>query len=41
VPTLSVQLYSVRDAVKSDLSGALARLAGIGFAAVEPFDITG
>jgi sugar phosphate isomerase/epimerase len=40
VPTLSVQLYSVRDAVKSDLSGALARLAGLGFAVVEPFDIT-
>jgi sugar phosphate isomerase/epimerase len=41
VPNLSVQLYSVRAAVKSDLSGALARLAGIGFTAVEPFDITG
>ena len=32
---LSVQLYSVRDAVAADLPGALARVAGIGFTNVE------
>jgi len=32
---LSVQLYSVRDAVAADLPAALQRLAGIGFTAVE------
>ena len=32
---LSVQLYSVRDAVAADLPGALSRLAGIGFENVE------
>lgn len=37
-PLLSVQLYSVRDALKEDFSGALARLAAIGYTAVEPFD---
>lgn len=39
VPALSVQLYSVRDAVAADLPGALARLAAIGFTRVEPFDL--
>lgn len=33
----SVQLYSVRDAVQSDLAGAVARLAEIGFDQVEPY----
>ena len=33
----SVQLYSVRDAVQADLSGAIARLAEIGFDQVEPY----
>ncbi|PRX96631.1 sugar phosphate isomerase/epimerase family protein [Allonocardiopsis opalescens] len=37
MPTTSVQLYSVRDAVADDLDGAVARLAGIGFAHVEPY----
>lgn len=32
---LSVQLYSVRDAVAADLPAALQRLAGIGFTTVE------
>ncbi len=32
---LSVQLYTVRDAVAADLDAALARLAGIGFRTVE------
>ena len=36
---LSVQLYSIRDAVAADLPGALARLAAIGVRRVEPFDI--
>jgi sugar phosphate isomerase/epimerase len=35
--TPSVQLYSVREAVAKDLSGAVARLAEIGFTAVEPY----
>lgn len=34
---LSVQLYSVRDAVADDLPGAVARLAEIGFTTVEPY----
>jgi sugar phosphate isomerase/epimerase len=41
VPTLSVQLYSIRDALKADLPGSLARLVEIGFTSVEPFDILG
>jgi len=40
VPALSVQLYSIRDAVAADLPGALARLAEIGFTRVEPFDLS-
>ncbi|SDD77958.1 sugar phosphate isomerase/epimerase family protein [Glycomyces harbinensis] len=34
---LSVQLYSVRDALAADLQGTLDRLAGLGFANVELF----
>jgi sugar phosphate isomerase/epimerase len=34
---ISVQLYSVRDALAADLPGALARLREIGFTRVEPF----
>lgn len=37
MPTPSVQLYSVRDAVADDLDGALARLAEIGLRHVEPY----
>ena len=33
----SVQLYSVRDAVADDLQGAIARVAEIGFAHLEPY----
>ena len=36
---LSVQLYSIRDAVAADLPGALARLASLGVTNVEPFDV--
>ena len=36
---LSVQLYSIRDAVAADLPGALARLASLGVTHVEPFDV--
>jgi sugar phosphate isomerase/epimerase len=36
---LSVQLYSIRDALAADLPGALARLASLGVTQVEPFDI--
>jgi sugar phosphate isomerase/epimerase len=37
-PQMSVQLYSVREALDSDLEGTLARLASLGFRNVEPFD---
>lgn len=33
----SVQLYTVRDAIAADLSGAVARVAEIGFTNVEPY----
>lgn len=33
----SVQLYSVRDAISTDLYGAVARIAEIGFTKVEPY----
>lgn len=36
---LGVQLYAVRDALAADLPGTIARLAGIGFGYVEPFDL--
>jgi sugar phosphate isomerase/epimerase len=37
-PRLSVQLYSVREHLE-DLDGTLARIAAIGFDAVEPFNV--
>jgi sugar phosphate isomerase/epimerase len=37
--SVSVQLYSIRDALAADLPGALARLASLGVTQVEPFDI--
>ncbi|MGP3916556.1 sugar phosphate isomerase/epimerase family protein [Nonomuraea sp. 10N515B] len=37
--TLSVQLYSVRDALAADRPGALRRLAGLGYRYVEPFGL--
>jgi sugar phosphate isomerase/epimerase len=33
----SIQLYSIREAVANDLSGAIARVAEIGFTRVEPY----
>src|SRR4051794_7999355 len=36
---LSVQLYTVREALAADLNGTLRRLADIGFTQVEPFGI--
>lgn len=36
---LSVQLYTVRDALQADPAAALERLAGIGFTTVEPFGL--
>jgi sugar phosphate isomerase/epimerase len=36
-PTVSVQLYSVRDAIAADLQGAVAKLADIGLKHVEPY----
>ena len=35
LPKIGVQLYTVRDAIKKDISGTLNRLADIGFEAVE------
>ncbi|MCP2264097.1 sugar phosphate isomerase/epimerase family protein [Promicromonospora thailandica] len=37
IPTVSVQLYSVRDAIADDLAGAVARLAETGLSHVEPY----
>lgn len=37
--TFGVQLYAVRDALAADLPGTVARLAGLGFTCVEPFDL--
>jgi sugar phosphate isomerase/epimerase len=34
---LSVQLYTVREALAQDFNGTLARIAGFGFTQVEPF----
>jgi sugar phosphate isomerase/epimerase len=36
---LSVQLYTVREALSADLAGTLRRLADIGFTQVEPYGI--
>ncbi len=36
-PELSVQLYTVREALADDFDGTLARIAGFGFTLVEPF----
>ena len=38
---LSVQLYTVREALQADLPGTLARLAELGFTQVEAFNIVG
>ncbi|MFT3889544.1 MAG: sugar phosphate isomerase/epimerase [Arachnia sp.] len=41
MPRLSLQLYSVRQALAEDQGGTLARLAELGFVAVEGFDFVG
>jgi sugar phosphate isomerase/epimerase len=38
--TLSVQLYTVREALAEDLPGTLERLAALGFTQVEPYALT-
>lgn len=38
-PTNSVQLYSVRDQLASDMDGTLTKLAKLGFRSVEPFGL--
>ncbi|MET8684773.1 sugar phosphate isomerase/epimerase [Streptomyces sp. NPDC004732] len=38
---LSVQLYSVRDQLVADREGTLRRLAGLGYGAVEAYDVLG
>ena len=37
--TLSVQLYTFRDAYAADAEGTIARIAGLGFKYIEPFGI--
>jgi sugar phosphate isomerase/epimerase len=37
-PQLSVQLYTVREAMQEDLAGTVARIADIGFSQVEPYN---
>lgn len=37
-PLLSVQLYSVRRQLEADLPGSIAKLAALGFTAVEPYN---
>lgn len=37
---LSVQLYTVRDALQEDFDGTLAKIAGFGYTQVEPFAFT-
>ncbi|NQX28938.1 sugar phosphate isomerase/epimerase [Microbacteriaceae bacterium VKM Ac-2854] len=37
-PRISIQLYTVKDALAADLDGTVARLAGLGLATVEAFD---
>ena len=37
---LSVQLYSIRDALATDPADALTRIQSIGFTAVEPYNLT-
>jgi sugar phosphate isomerase/epimerase len=39
LPHVGVQLWAVRDALATDLPGTIARLAGLGFATIEPFDL--
>jgi sugar phosphate isomerase/epimerase len=39
-PQLSVQLYTVREAMQADLTGTLKRVADIGFTQVEPYNFT-
>ncbi len=41
LPTgLSVQLYTVRNALAEDYDGTLAKIAGFGYTQVEPFSFT-
>lgn len=37
-PAISVQLYSIHEALDADLDGSLARLASVGLQTVEAFD---
>jgi sugar phosphate isomerase/epimerase len=39
MPELSVQLYTLRKALEQDFNGTLSKLAGFGFASVEPFQL--
>ena len=37
---IALQLYTVRDLLKSDIEGTIARVAALGFDGVEPFGLT-
>lgn len=39
-PEISVQLYTVRNALADDFDGTLARIAAFGYTQVEPFQLT-
>jgi sugar phosphate isomerase/epimerase len=40
-PVIALQLYTIREALRADPEGSLARLAAIGYTHVEPFDMVG
>ncbi len=39
LPSIAVQLYSVRELLKDDLPGVVSRIAAMGYAGVEPFGL--
>ena len=39
MPELSVQLYTLRNALEADFNGTLQKLADFGFTQVEPFQL--
>jgi sugar phosphate isomerase/epimerase len=40
-PVVALQLYTIREALREDPEGSLARLAAMGYTHVEPFDMVG
>ena len=41
LPQISVQLYSLRDALEADFEGTIRKLAAIGYPCVEPAGLHG